>query len=128
MPWTEKANSSISDFSSDNEEDGSYRQRSRTPPSESFLYDEDYHHGHRNRSSSSKGLGNDAISRALKQISRSPFTCRIEEGRLPQRFTQPSSSCTMVVQILWNTWVTSTREWLCTLRKRLWCAKCSPPV
>ena len=77
----------ISDFSSNDEEDGSYRQRSRTPPSESFSYDEDYHHKDRNRSSSSKGLGNDAMSRALKQISRSHFTRRIEEGRLPQQFT-----------------------------------------
>ena len=85
-----KRTPSISDFSSDDEEDGSYRQRSRTPPNESFSYNEDYHHGPRNRSSSSKGLGNDVISRALKQISRSPFTCRIEEGRFPQRFTQPT--------------------------------------
>ena len=74
---------SHSNFSSDNEEDGSYRRRSRTPPSESFSYDEDYHHEHRNRNSSSKGLGNDTMSRALNQISRSPFTRRIEEGRLP---------------------------------------------
>ena len=29
------------------------------------------------------------MSRALNQISRSPFTHRIGEGRLPQRFTQP---------------------------------------
>ena len=33
-----------SNFSFDGEEDGSYRRRSRTPSSESFLYDEDYHH------------------------------------------------------------------------------------
>ena len=78
---------SISNFSSGDEEDGSYRQRSRTPPSKSFSYDKDYHHEHRNRSLSSKGLGNDAMSRALKQISRSHFTHRIEEGRLPQQFT-----------------------------------------
>ena len=30
------------------------------------------------------------MSRALNQISRSPFTRRIEEGRLPRRFTQPT--------------------------------------
>ena len=81
---------SISNFSSDDEEDSSYRQRSKTPPNESFSYDEDYHHEHRNKSSSSKGLGNDAMSKALKQISRSPFTRRIEERRLPQWFTQPT--------------------------------------
>ena len=81
---------SIFDFSSSDEEDGSYRQRSRTPPIESFSYDEDYYHEHRNRNSSSKGLRNDAMNRALKQISRSPFTRRIEEGRLPRQFTQPT--------------------------------------
>ena len=41
-------------------------------------------------SSSSKCLGNDAMSRALNQIFRSPFTRRIKEGRLPRRFTQPT--------------------------------------
>ena len=30
------------------------------------------------------------MSRALNQISRSPFTRRIEEGKLPRRFTQPT--------------------------------------
>ena len=69
---------SISDFSSDSEEDGSYRHKSRTPPSESFSYDEDYHHEHRNRDSSSKGLGNDTMSKALNQIFKSPFTHKIE--------------------------------------------------
>ena len=78
------------DFSSDYESDGSYRHRSRTPPNESFSYDEDYHHKRRSRNSSSKGLGNDAMSRVLNQISRSPFTRRIEGGRLPQWFTQPT--------------------------------------
>ena len=34
---------SNSDFSSDDEEDGSYRRRSRNPLSESFSYDEDCH-------------------------------------------------------------------------------------
>jgi len=61
-----------------------------TPPSESFSYDEDYHHERRNRNSSSKGLRNDVMSRVLNQISRSHFTSKIEGGRLPQRFTQPT--------------------------------------
>ena len=30
------------------------------------------------------------MSRALKQISKSPFTRKIKEGRLPRRFTQPA--------------------------------------
>ena len=74
--WRKQAPSNF-DFSSDDEEDGSYRCRSRTPPSESFSHNEDYHHECRNRNSSSRGLGNDAMSRALNQISRSPFTRRI---------------------------------------------------
>ena len=76
----------MSDFSSDDEEDGSYKRRSRTPPNESFSYDEDYHHERRNGSLSSKGIGNDAMSRALNQISRSPFTRRIKGGGLPRWF------------------------------------------
>ena len=54
------------------------------------MYDKYYHQECRNRSSFSRGLGNDVMSRALNQISKSPFTCRIEEGRLPWQFTQPT--------------------------------------
>ena len=79
---------SNSNFSSGDEGDGSYRPRSRILLSESFLCDENYHQESRNKSPSRKGLGNDAMSRALNQISRSPFTCRIEGGKLPPRFTQ----------------------------------------
>ena len=79
-----------SNLSSDDDRDGSYRPRSRTPPSESFSYDDDYHHERKSSDSSSKGLGNDAMSPTFNQISRSPFTCRIEGGRLPRRFTQPT--------------------------------------
>ena len=78
---------SNSDFSSDGEEDGSCKCRSRNPPSESFSYDKDYHHRRRNSNSSLVGLGNNAMSKALNQISRSSFTCWIEGGRLPWRFT-----------------------------------------
>ena len=81
---------SKSDFSSNNEEDSSYRCRLKTPPSESFLYDGDYHHKRRSINSSSRGLGNDAMSKAFNQIFRSPFTCKIEGGRLPRWFTQPT--------------------------------------
>ena len=78
---------SHSDFSSDGEKDRSYRHRSRIPPSESFLYDKDYHHKCRNRNSSSVGLGNDTLSNALNQIFRSSFMRWIERGRLPRWFT-----------------------------------------
>ena len=85
-----KQASSNSDFSSDGEEDGSYRRKSRTPLNKPFSYDEDYHHECRNRNSSLVGLGNDAISKALNQIFKSPFTHWIKGGRLPWRFTQPT--------------------------------------
>ena len=81
---------SNSNYFSGNEEDGSYRPKSKTPFSESFSYDEDYHREHRNQGLSSKGLGNDAMSKALNQISKSHFTRRIKEGRLPRQFTQPT--------------------------------------
>ena len=77
---------SDSDVSSDDEWDVSYRRRSRTPSSESFSYDEEHHHERRYKSPPYKGLGSDAMSRALNQISRSPFMCNIEGARLPQRF------------------------------------------
>ena len=80
---------SNSDYSSNGEEDVSYKHRSRTPLNESFSYDEDYHLERRNRNSSLRDLGNDAMSRALNQIFRSLFTLRIEGGRLPRWFTQP---------------------------------------
>ena len=60
------------------------------PPSESFLCDKDSHRERKDKSSSCKGLGNNAMSRALNQISRSLFTRRIEGERLPRWFTQPT--------------------------------------
>ena len=110
---------SSSDPSSDDNGDGSYRPRSRTPPNESFSYDEDCHYNCRNKSPSRKGLSNDAMSRALNQISKSPFTRRIEGGKLPRRFTQPASPCIMVERTLWNMLATLIREWLFTQRMRL---------
>ncbi|XP_030963454.1 uncharacterized protein LOC115984567 [Quercus lobata] len=62
---------SNSDYSSDDEKDEDYKQRSRTPPSESFSYDEDYRHERKNNNSSSRGLVNDAMSKALNRISKS---------------------------------------------------------
>ena len=79
-----------SDVSSGDEGDGSYRPRSRTPLSESFSCNEDCHHERRSKSLSHKGLGNDAISKAINQISKLPFTRIIEGGKLPRLFTQPT--------------------------------------
>ena len=53
------------DMSSNDEKDDNYRRRSRTPPSETFSYDEKHHHKCRNKSLPCKGLGNDTMSKAL---------------------------------------------------------------
>ena len=81
---------SNSDVSSNDEGDVSYRHRSRTPPSEPFSYDEEHHQERRYKSLPRKGLGSDAMSKALNQISKSPFTRNIEGARLPQKFNQPT--------------------------------------
>ena len=83
--WQKQTPSSF-DMSSNDEEDDNYRRRSRTPPSETFTYDEEHHHKHRYKSSPRKGLGNDAMSKALNQISKSPFMRKIEGAKLPRRF------------------------------------------
>ena len=62
------------ELSSEGADDASYKQRSRTPPSKSFSYDEEYHHRRRYKSPPRKSLGNDAMNKALSQISKSPFT------------------------------------------------------
>ena len=80
---------SSTDVSSNNEEDTIYRQRSRTPPSESFSYDEEHHHRRKHRSPSCKGVGTDVMKKVLGQISKSPFTRGIEKAKLPRRFHQP---------------------------------------
>ena len=54
------------------------------------MCDEERHGRQREKNPSRKGLGNDAMSRALNHISKSPFTRRIEGGKLPRRFTQPT--------------------------------------
>ena len=44
----------------------------------------------RRRSPSPRGLGHDAMSKALDQLSKSPFTRHIEGAALPRRFQQPT--------------------------------------
>ena len=78
-----------SDTSSTDEEDASYRQRSRTPPNESFSYDEEHYHKCRYKSPPLKGLGDDTMSRVLDRISISPFTHKIRGAKLPRWFHQP---------------------------------------
>ena len=72
------------------EEDNEYRRRSRTPPSETFSYEEQQPHKRGHKSPSYKGLANDAMSKALDRISQLPFTRRIERAELPRRFQQPA--------------------------------------
>ena len=79
-----------SEPSSEETDEASYRQRSRTPPSETFSYEEEHSHRHRYRSSPSRGLGNNAMNKALSQVSKSPFTRNIEDAILPRRFHQPT--------------------------------------
>jgi len=54
-----------SDSSSDDEKDSGYRRRSRTLPSESFSYEEEHHSECKCKSPTPRGLGNDAVSKAL---------------------------------------------------------------
>ena len=77
---------SSSDMSSNDEGDDNYRQRLRTPPSETFSHKEEHHYRRRRK----RGLGNDAMSKALDQISKSHFTREIEGARLPRRFHEPA--------------------------------------
>ena len=67
-----------------------YRQRSRTPPSESFSCEDEHFHQRKRRSPSHKGVGNDVMKKALSQISKSSFTRGIERAKLPRRFHQPT--------------------------------------
>ena len=86
-----RRNSSPNSKLSSEETDGvSYRRRSRTPPNETFSYDEEYHHRRRYKSPHRKGLGTDAMNKALSQVSKSPFTRNIEGASLPRRFHQPT--------------------------------------
>ena len=77
-----------SDVSSNDEDDIMYRQRSKTPPSESFSCDEERHYRRKYRSLSRKGVGIDVMKNALSQISKSPFTRGIEKAKLFRQFHQ----------------------------------------
>ena len=79
-----KHSSPNSELSSDETDDATYRRRSRTSPSKTFSYDEEYRHRHRYKSLPRKGLGNDVMNTELSQVSKSPFTRNIEDASLPQ--------------------------------------------
>ena len=86
----QKRSPSSSDVSSNDEEDIIYKQQSRTPPSESFSYEEEHIHRSKHRSPSRKGVRNDVMKKALNHISKSPFTRGIEKAKFPRRFHQPT--------------------------------------
>ena len=79
-----------SEPSSEESDGASYRRISRTPPSETFSYEEEHRHRRRRRSPPSRGLGNNAMNKALCQVSKSPFTRNIEDAVLLRRFHQPT--------------------------------------
>ena len=85
---------SSSDFelSSEDTDNATYRRRSRTPPSETFSSDKEYHRKRKNKSPTHKGLGNNAMNEALSQVARSLFMRNIEGASLPRRFHQPTFS------------------------------------
>nr|XP_023889666.1 uncharacterized protein LOC112001719 [Quercus suber] len=74
----------------DDGQDITYEQNSQTPISETFSYEAERPREKRSRGPPYGGVGNDAMSKALSQISRSPFTRRIEGAEMPRRFNQPT--------------------------------------
>ena len=88
-----RRSSFVSESSSEDTEDVTYRQRSRTPSSETFSDDEEYNnYRHKGKGTSHKGLGNKAMNEVLSQVAKLPFTRRIEGASLPRRFNQPTFS------------------------------------
>ena len=73
-----------SESSSGDAEDDTYRQRFRTPPSETLSGNEE-HSNYRRKSKSTlhKGPGNKAMNEALSQVAKSPFTRWIKGASLP---------------------------------------------
>ena len=57
-------------------------------PASLFSYEEENHHKRKHKSPPHRGLGNDAMSKVLNQISKSPFMHKIEDAKLPQQFNQ----------------------------------------
>ncbi|XP_065619445.1 uncharacterized protein LOC136063254 [Quercus suber] len=85
-----KRTTSHSDEDSGDKQDITYEQRSQTPISESFSYKDEHPRKKQPQRPSHRGVGNDAMSKALNQIFRSPFTRRIEGAKLPRHFNQPA--------------------------------------
>ena len=123
-----KRTPSVSNSSIDDEEDHSYKHKSRTPPSKSFSYDEDVQHEHKSRNSSSRGLRMTWWVEHLTKSPNHPSHAKSRKGDFLGDSLSQHSPCTMVERILWSMWATLTKEWLCILRMKPWCARCSPPI
>ena len=63
-----------SEMSSEETDDAMYRQRSRTPPSETFSGDEEHRHKHKNKSQTHEGFATNGMNEALNQVARSSVT------------------------------------------------------
>ena len=93
--WRKRREASPPSSETDSDEDGNYRPRSRTPLSKSFslsphLEREERYHMKKTKSLRPRSMGNDVMSKALCQISKSSFTRRIDRAKLPCRFMQPT--------------------------------------
>ena len=86
----QKQSPSSFNASFNDEEDTIYRQKSRTPPSESFSCEKEHLHQRRHKSPSCKRVRTDIMKKALSQISKLPFTRGIKKAKLPRRFHQPT--------------------------------------
>lgn len=80
---------SPSSSKTDLDEDGNYRPRSKTPPNESLslfphLERDEWYRRKKVKSSMPKSMGNDAMSKVLRQISKSSFVHRIDGAKLPR--------------------------------------------
>ena len=81
-----KRTPTLSNSFSNVKKDSGDQRRSRTPPSESFSYEEEHYSECRCKSPTHRGIGNDVMSNVLNQISKSPFTHRIKRVTLPRHF------------------------------------------
>ena len=86
----QKQTPSSFDVSSNDEGDASYKERSETPPSESYSYEKEHSHKRMRKSPFGRGVGTKVMKKALSQISKSPFTRGIEKAKLLRRFHQPT--------------------------------------
>ena len=97
-----KRSPSSSDASS-NEEDVSYRRRSRTPPSETFSCEKEPRPVRKYESPSSKGLGNDAMNRALTRFQDHPLCTKLKGLSCLDTLINQRSPSTTAERTRWST-------------------------